>query len=114
MRSVINTILRYLYRDASNYKVFSEAIVAGKLDQGALQPFFHEGEFFVPSQVGLKDLQPSPFTKDDHIWHELASVAPTCEPATIPMGAIELLAGFRQASKNDWNQELVFAEKGLL
>ena len=61
-----------------------------------------EGEFFIPSQVGLIDLQPSMKTEFDHGWHEIVEVKPTDGEATIPLTAAKLTAAFRAAAENHW------------
>lgn len=56
----MRTSFEYLYRDAANYKVFEAVVLWGALRLEELTPFLHEGEFFNPSQIGLKDLHCQP------------------------------------------------------
>ncbi|HPS02723.1 MAG TPA: hypothetical protein PLA90_14390, partial [Candidatus Sumerlaeota bacterium] len=65
----MNTRFGYLYRDACNYKEYHEVVVSGILREEDIQPFLRDKTYFVPSEVGLTDLQPAVFTVDDHIWH---------------------------------------------
>ncbi|NQZ60199.1 MAG: hypothetical protein HRT88_22340 [Lentisphaeraceae bacterium] len=52
-----NSKIYYLYRDAANYKAFNEVIIAGPLQLEDLTPYFHDHHFFIPSEIGLEDLQ---------------------------------------------------------
>jgi hypothetical protein len=72
----MNTRLGYRYRDASNYKQHHEVTFAGAIsdaERRALLAHLDEGSHFIPSQVGLEDLQHrfGSLTDDDHPWHEL-------------------------------------------
>lgn len=98
----MNTSFEYLYRDAANYKVFETVVFCGALRMKDLTPFLHEGEFFIPTQVGLTDLQPSVKTEFDHGWHEIVEVKPTDEVITIPLTAEILTASFEDAATNHW------------
>lgn len=74
----MNTQISYLYRDASNYKQHNKVTLAGEItdaEKRLILGKLEEGEYFIPSQVGLDDLQPRmigfPDAQDDHVWHEL-------------------------------------------
>ena len=81
-----NTLIIYEYRDASNYKVSSEELVfKGKLSTAEIQSLLtdygaDQMEGFIPSQVGLPDLQGELMKYDqqdydeDHCWHYFAEV----------------------------------------
>jgi hypothetical protein len=83
----MNTIIQYHYQDAANYKSHSEDdILEGTLTEkektALLDKFQQEG--FVPSQIGLNDLQgelqqydQSSFNDDDHCFHQLDAVEAT-------------------------------------
>ena len=43
--------VRYLYRDATNYKFRGLFIVAGYLDLECLRPFLFDREWFVPEGI---------------------------------------------------------------
>ena len=98
----MNTSFEYLYRDAANYKIFETIVLCGALRIDEITPFLHEGEFFIPSRVGLIDLQPSVKTEFDHGWHEIVEVKPSDEEVTIPLTTAELTASFRGAAVNRW------------
>jgi hypothetical protein len=74
----VNTRIEYLYRDASNYKQFVSVVLSGEITAEEIRHIadcLDSGEFFVPAQVGLEELQsrmPSfPDPDVDHVWHEL-------------------------------------------
>lgn len=110
----VNTKLEYLYRDASNYKEFKEVVIKGSLHKADLAPYLHEAEFFVPSEVGLPDLQHGKWSEDDHIWHEIESLTVVDEEHTLNISAVSLLHAFKQASAKAWNEIFVYKRKGLL
>jgi len=54
----LNTKIEYLYRDASNYKVYNECVVKGIVtaeQRKEIVDCLNEGEYFIPSQVGLPE-----------------------------------------------------------
>lgn len=75
-----NTELTYIYRDAANYKVQRTLTLAGEFTSAQLdeiEALLDEGDGFIPSQVGLDDLQEElagfgngELDDDDHVWHE--------------------------------------------
>ncbi len=101
----MNTIISYLYRDASNYKTGIEFVVAGVVDADVLMECCDEGEYFIPSQVGLQDIQsqlisfPSNY---DHVWHELDRPETTEAEPTYHITADELMQSFL-AAKGNWD-----------
>lgn len=109
-----NTKIAYLYRDASNYKTYNEVIINGGLEEKDILQFLKDGEFFIPSEVGLKDLQPGTFSVDDHIWHEIEYIVPTDEEPTINISADILYEKFKKAHQNKWNEYAVFERKCLI
>lgn len=72
-----STKIVYMYRDADNYKQFCEVVLSGAIsapEKKALLKTLNERQYFIPSQVGLPDLQEqmnSPMGDCDHVWHEL-------------------------------------------
>ena len=55
-----NTLIEYMYRDASNYKKTNVAVLKGRISLGQIgliESSLNDGEFFIPGQVGLQDLQ---------------------------------------------------------
>ena len=110
----MNSCLTYQYRDADNYKVFRDVVLAGVLSIDDLIPYYHEHMFFIPSEVGLEDLQDQPFKPEDHIWHEIIAVNPTEEEPDCIMDAAELKRKFEIAHEAGWNEHEVFRRKGLI
>lgn len=110
-----NTNVSYMYRDAGNWKAHESVVVAGHLDMDDLLACCFTKEFFIPSQVGLTDLQDKMegFPNDlDHVWHELSSVEGTDEPPTIEATAGELLNRF-QVAKDHWKVSETMQQLGL-
>ncbi|MFZ3482221.1 hypothetical protein [Sphingomonas sp. 3-13AW] len=84
-----NTEVRYLYRDACNYKQSAQAVLEGALplEQAiAVTSALDDNCWFVPSGVGLEDLQErfgTGWDKDaDHLFHELVALSLTEAEAT--------------------------------
>ena len=105
----MNTRLEYMYRDGENYKQHGDVVVRGELTLAELKPHFHDYEFFIPSEVGLEDLQNTPYLACDHVWHELHVAEPTDEAPTVNISAQELLARFKAAGSVKWETEAVNA-----
>src|SRR5271157_5760816 len=110
----MNTKITYQYRDGSNWKQFKEVILFGEISTtGRAKLYKHcdEGEWFIPSQVGLEDLQHlmTGFPGgDDHVWHELIGFEFTEEPPTEVMTSKEFVTRFL---KTKW--DVVNASKQL-
>lgn len=71
-----NSKFKYMYRDASNYKQFGQAIFSGEFTPQDIERVIdnlHEGDFFIPEDVGLQPLQEKfeSVSIDDHPWHEI-------------------------------------------
>lgn len=81
-----NTLLGYGYRDASNNKCFKEVVLGGRISAEQVHRIatnLEGGEFFIPGQVGLADLQ-GEFVAgagwdedDDHPFHTITDIAYT-------------------------------------
>lgn len=78
-----NTLFEYRYADASNNKVHGRVVLAGIMTQDQLDRIeagLSDGEFFIPMQVGLRDLQgdfehgKSWEPQDDHPFHTITGV----------------------------------------
>ncbi|KEO71628.1 hypothetical protein [Anditalea andensis] len=73
----MNIRFNYLYRDAANYKQFGSVVVSPpegstleELDLNLKKHLIQE-EFFVPSNLGIPNLQAFPYDPSvDHEWHE--------------------------------------------
>lgn len=97
-----------MYRDGSNYKTWRTVVLEGTITEEELKACFAsecEGVEFIPSQVGLDDIQselacyPS---ADDHVWHQFCSAQPTDRKPDIKLTAAQLLKNF-QARKDNWD-----------
>ena len=99
----MNTLITYQYRDASNYKEFDTVIIRGQIFLNDIEEYLYDKEFFIPSEIGLKDLQPESLSNDDHIWHEILEVSHTNEEATVNITAGKVISNFRRASLEEWN-----------
>lgn len=105
-RTRANTLFSYLYRDAANYKQDETVVLAGPLSLAqarAVVDGTDEEDGFVPSAVGLDDLQERTINgwqpDVDHPFHEIASLALTDDPPTSSLSAREFLSLFLSA---DW------------
>jgi hypothetical protein len=99
----INTLITYQYRDAANYKEFDTVIIHGQLSLSDIEEYLYEKEFFVPSEIGLKDLQPEILNNDDHIWHEILEINHTNKQTTVNITAQKIISNFKKASLEEWN-----------
>mgnify|MGYP000880878141 CR=1 FL=1 len=70
----------YFYRDADNYKTFNSIILEGELTKeqiNHMKSILHEGEYFLPIDVGVSALYPAePDLDIDHIWHTWGHLEP--------------------------------------
>ncbi len=116
----MNTKIEYMYRDASNYKAHREEVLEGSLSATQVAAIMKATDFdgFIPSQVGLDNLQGElmgydsdadsddydPFGEgDDHVWHEINGITKTTEPQTLSMPAKVFYKQFMAAAKNGWD-----------
>lgn len=105
----MNTLLEYLYRDASNYKQHGRVVFRGTISLKDIRPLLIDGEYFIPSQAGIPDLQHKfkdqgfeyP-TEDDHAWHEILSMRATKKQATIPLHRKEFLSRLQKARRTSY------------
>ena len=87
----MNTRFSYLYRDACNYKKFNDIVISGHLEIKQVLPFLKDNTFFIPSEIGLDDLQESEWSYDDHIWHEIEKIEQSSDMPTVNIKAESLL-----------------------
>lgn len=102
----MNTKIKYLYRDADNYKVYNVCVISGTLTQEQRQIIrdcLDMGEFFIPSAVGLPENRFPDITEADHCWFETCEdpFEDTVAEPTVGTTADELVAAF-QRCKNNW------------
>lgn len=111
----MNTKIKYLYRDAGNYKTPNNCIVAGEITEdqkkAILNSLFDE-EYFVPSVVGLPETRFGSINEDDTAFFELDkdSFVLTNEEADTPITIGELTSRFIKAASADaWEKaEAIF------
>jgi hypothetical protein len=108
----------YQYTDAANYHLDDEFIVAGEVHFADIEPFLDEGEFFLPSTLGIPDLWAQRLRidpDDDHPWHrfefEEEDFKPTKRPATSKFTAESLIAAFKAASEAGWSDEQALTDQ---
>ena len=92
-----NTLITYLYRDASNYKKHNEAVVKGLMtpeQEELIWKSLQGGEYFIPHLVGLPEVRFEEETEDDHPYFELQSLSPTNAPVTCDMDIEKLVNAF--------------------
>lgn len=112
----MNTRIDYMYRDGSNYKAYTSVVLAGAIEAhqlGMILDALDEGIYFIPSQVGLEDLQgqlqafdsadeldEDGANEDDHPWHELAGddFSITEADPTVSMTVAQLAEAFKSVS----------------
>lgn len=95
----MNTRMCYLYRDANNYKVHNEVILKGAISAEQISSIIgclNEGEFFVPSAVGLPEEKFSEEKMSDHPWFTLEEddFEATDEEPTVNLTTEKLLGNF--------------------
>lgn len=107
---MLNTRIAYMYRDGSNYKTNAEAIFEGEItaeEKKALLKNLDDTLYFIPSDVGLRDLQADFNAKlydDDHPWHELEDGG-IILCTTKPTEEIDIHAFVKKFVHTKWNPE---------
>lgn len=105
-----NTQINYLYRDADNYKKLNMVVVKGTISDAEIREIIgclHDGEEFIPCQIGFPEERFADRTSADHCWFELdaASFVKTKLQPTLDMAAEEVVERFKEA-KGHWNESL--------
>ena len=105
--------IEYLYRDGSNYKEYDTLLLAGEWKPehtARIEATYHEGEWFLPEQVGLNCLVaaiPGSY-EDDHPWHEFWGLDDV-RYASVPASTRtieDFVAAMERAAAEGWNQSL--------
>ncbi len=116
----MNTQLWYMYRDGSNYKANETLVLEGECTFEDVKAFLDEGRWFIPSQVGLPDLQKKLYQydgpgEDDHIWHELddGDFSLTDSEPTAPVTAADFIANMKKAHEDGWDIAAAMARNGM-
>lgn len=102
-----NTRIEFLYRDASNYKVYNSVVVSGPFTDEQINQIIdslEDGMYFIPEQIGLPVERFGSITEDDHCWCELTAYDfdPTEDEPTVEMSTNEVLKAFL-AAKDNWD-----------
>lgn len=129
---MMNTKISYMYRDADNYKAYRHEVLRGTLTAAQIAFLFDKAgegniEGFIPSQVGLPDLQVELMSYDsaygeegydpfgaggsDHVWHEITKIEQINEEVTTKVSAGQFFKAFAAAAKKGWDVQA--AEKAV-
>jgi hypothetical protein len=115
-----NILFEYLYRDASNWKQYGQAVFTNTSGtpladiEAQIRASLHDGEWFKAETVDLETQYLGDHdTDDDHPWHEFDKVSETDHPPFNPAGFVvggqrRDIAQFIQAMKNgklrEWDE----------
>ena len=121
-----NVSFKYLYRDASNYKLHGEAVFTNftfmPIDEieKQIRSCLKDGEFFIARQVNIEErFFDILHDDDDHPWHEFNLVEMTTEPAFDPENwkqhkhkrdITEFIAKLEKAKCVSWDELKVHAD----
>jgi hypothetical protein len=119
----MNTFFCYEYRDGSGYKTRTTVCLAGILTRPEIESCLERGVCddagFIPSQVGLPDLQQqladecqAEISENDHVWHSIVEIRPTPEAPSLPVTANEVKASFL-AARDNWDIEAACDRTGV-
>ena len=103
-----NTLVTYLYRDASNYKLYEETVLEGRITEDEIQEVLGTldmGEYFIPGQVGLPMPSFSDYNEDDHPWCELSEASFDKTGRSADMTVREFVEAFKNAKREGWQEE---------
>ena len=111
---------KYLYRDASNYKLHGEAVFTNHTFmpieeiEKQIRSCLKDGEFFIARQVNIEERFFDVLHEDDdHPWHEFDLVEVTAEPAFDPENLkehkhkrdiTEFIADLEKANRAGWDE----------
>ena len=121
-----NVSFKYLYRDASNYKLHGEVVFTnftympiGEIEK-QIRSCLKDGEFFIARQVNIEERFFDVLHEDDdHPWHEFNLVEMTTEPAFDPENwnqhkhkrdITEFIAELEKAKRVGWDELKVRAD----
>lgn len=101
-----DTIVKYMYRDAGNYKFYGEFCLSGILTMREIETYLIHGEYFVPAEIGLISLVPEQMNSDDHLLHEFVSFSHSISKRHI-MSKAEFIRLIRKAHETGWFKSLI-------
>jgi hypothetical protein len=120
-----NIIFYYLYRDASNYKQYGEAIftnqtflLPNEIEQ-QIRALLKDGEFFIARQINIEERFFDALRDDDHPWHTFERVEVTTLAPFDPdnwsqkqhrRDITEFIANLGQAHQAGWDEMNVRAD----
>lgn len=114
-----NVLFRYLYRDASNYKQYGEAVFTNRTFlapdeiERRIRACLDSGNFFIARQVNLEERFFESLYEDDHPWHEFDGLESTTLAAFDPENwnraghrrdVTEFLADLEAAHRAGWDE----------
>jgi hypothetical protein len=118
-----NVSFKYLYRDASNYKLHGEAVFTNHtllpIDEieKQIRASLNDGGFFIARQVNIEECFFDILHEDDdHPWHEFNLVEMTTEPGFDPENwnqhkhkrdITEFIAELEKANRAGWDEMMV-------
>jgi len=114
--SNMNTVIEYLYRDADNYKQNIALGLPGTFsdsDKETVKQKLDGGMYFIPSQVGLPDLQEQNVNgidpEVDHAWHEWdwAWIEDTDQEPNYNLSVTKLVENFKDVV---WDEKTAIEE----
>jgi len=121
-----NVSFKYLYRDASNYKLHGEAVftnhtfIAINEIEKQIRANLRDSEFFIAQQINIEDrFFDVLHDDDDHPWHEFNLVEMTTEPAFDPENwnhhkhkrdITEFITELEKANRAGWDEMKVRAD----
>lgn len=104
----MNTMLEYLYRDASNHKTRTATVVRGSITEEqkkVIMDALTGDNLFIPEQVGLPANRFDEVTEDDHCFCELylQDITLSDRTPTVDMDTEDLVESFRKAGREGWD-----------
>ncbi|MGK2959566.1 MAG: hypothetical protein ACSLFB_14500 [Acidimicrobiales bacterium] len=96
-----DTIIQYMYRDAGNYKFYSEFCLSGILTLSEIKPYLIHSEYFIPNEIRLVSLVPEQMNDDDHLLHEFVSFSYSISAGHI-MSKVEFIRLVKNAHTTGW------------
>ncbi len=103
----MNTKIEYLYRDAANFRVPNACVIDGLLTDAQIDGIMatlQDGEYFVPSLVGMPERREYEMSELDHDFFELTrdGFSATDEKPDVNVTPDELVRRFDGARAAGW------------
>ena len=97
----MQTLIKYRYTDASNWKFFGSIVVDGAVSAKDVNRYLFDTDSFIPHEVGMDHLLNMPLNEDDHYLHQFDSFEPTIN-GSCSCTKSEFIKRFREASRKGW------------